>query len=152
MSEGIQKNLVEQQLNGLSKEKYMLKWGKHQMRQIVRGLNLQYKVNFRDPAVQSFGGDLFNDFADTADDIYNNMPPPVPSVKGKEKEAALKKEEEKKAGEVQENFAQQYNNVESAIGGGGGCFTGYSMVLMGDKTVKKVKDIKRGEYILTQGN
>lgn len=29
MSEGIQKNLVEQQLNGLSKEKYMLKWGKH---------------------------------------------------------------------------------------------------------------------------
>jgi len=51
MSEGIQKNLVEQQLNGLSKEKYMLKWGKHQMRQIIRGLNLQYKVNFRDSAV-----------------------------------------------------------------------------------------------------
>ena len=78
----------------------MLKWGKHQMRQIIRGLNLQYKVNFRDPAVQSFGGDLFNDFADTADDIYNNMPPPVPSVKGKEKEAALKKEEEKKDADV----------------------------------------------------
>ena len=145
MSEGIIKNLVEQQINGLTKPKYMLKWGKHQMRQIIRGLNLQYKVNFRDPAVQSFGGDLFNDFADTADDIYNNMPPPVPSVKGKEKEAAMKKEEEAKTSEAQNDFAQAYNNVESAIGGGGGCFTGDSLVLMGDKTLKQVKDIKRGE-------
>lgn len=62
----------------------MQKWGKHQQRQIIRGLNLQYKVNFRDPAVKHFGGKLFNEFADTADDIYNNLPPPVPSVKGKE--------------------------------------------------------------------
>jgi len=63
------------------------------------------------------------------------MPPPVPSVKGKEKEAALKKEEEKNAAD-QNDFAQAYNNVESAIGGGGGCFTGDSMVLMGDRTLK----------------
>jgi len=78
------------------------------------------------------------------------MPPPVPSVKGKEKEAAMKKEEEaKNAPEAQNDFAQAYNNVESAIGGGGGCFTGDSLVLMGDKTLKQVKDIKRGEYIFT---
>jgi len=77
------------------------------------------------------------------------MPPPEPSVKGKEKEAALKKEEEAKNAEAQNDFAQAYNNVESAIGGGGGCFTGDSLVLMGDKTLKQVKDIKRGEYILT---
>ena len=73
------------------------------------------------------------------------MPPPEPSVKGKEKEAALKKEEEAKNAEAQNDFAQAYNNVESAIGGGGGCFTGDSLVLMGDKTLKQVKDIKRGE-------
>lgn len=54
------------------------------------------------------------------------MPPPVPSVKGKEKEAAMKKEEEAKTSEAQNDFAQAYNNVESAIGGGGGCFTGDS--------------------------
>jgi hypothetical protein len=77
------------------------------------------------------------------------MPPPVPSVKGKEKEAAMKKEEEAKTSEAQNDFAQAYNNVESAIGGGGGCFTGDSLALMGDKTLKPVKDIKRGEYILT---
>jgi len=54
----------------------------------VRALNMQVKNNFRDPAVQSFGGDLFNEFADRAEDIYNTMPPPKPSRLGDEKEQA----------------------------------------------------------------
>jgi hypothetical protein len=57
----------------------MEKWGEHQLRQLVRSLNMQIKNNFRDPAVQNFGGDMFNEFADTADDVYNNLDPPVPS-------------------------------------------------------------------------
>ena len=47
---------------------------------------MQIKNNFRDPAVQHFGGQMFNDFADKADDIYNNLDPPVPSRLSKEKE------------------------------------------------------------------
>jgi hypothetical protein len=49
---------------------------------------MQVKNNFRDPAVQSFGGDLFNDFADRAEDIYNTMPPPKPSRLSDEKAQA----------------------------------------------------------------
>jgi len=49
---------------------------------------MQVKNNFRDPAVQSFGGDLFNEFADRAEDIYNTMPPPTPSRLSAEKEQA----------------------------------------------------------------
>ena len=29
-----------------------------------------------------FGGEMFENFADAADDIYNNMDPPKPSRKG----------------------------------------------------------------------
>lgn len=43
---------------------------------------MQCKINFRDPAVAHFGGELFEDFADTADDIYNNLDPPKPSRAG----------------------------------------------------------------------
>jgi len=34
---------------------------------------------------------MFNDFADIADDVYNTMPPPVPSRADNEKEVAVEK-------------------------------------------------------------
>ena len=49
---------------------------------------MQVKNNFRDPAVAHFGGELFEKYADDADDIYNNMDPPKPSMKSREKEQA----------------------------------------------------------------
>lgn len=67
------------------KQKYMEKWDEHQLRQLVRSLNIQVKNNFRDPAVQNFGGEMFYKFADTADDVYNNLPPTVPSRASLEK-------------------------------------------------------------------
>ena len=58
----------------------MEKWGCHQNRQLIRALNMQIKNNFRDKAVASFGGELFNAIADQADDIYNTQDPPKPSL------------------------------------------------------------------------
>ena len=49
---------------------------------------MQIKNNFRDPAVKHFGGKIFNDFADKADDVYNTMPTPTPSRKSQEQKAA----------------------------------------------------------------
>lgn len=46
----------------------------------MRAINLQVKNNFRDAAVAHFGGQLFEDIADEADDIYNNLPPPKASL------------------------------------------------------------------------
>ena len=51
---------------------------------------MQIKNNFRDPAVANFGGEMFENFADHADDIYNNMQPPKPSLNaGNERKRAL---------------------------------------------------------------
>ena len=62
----------------------MEKWGEHQLRQLTRALKMQIKNNFRDPAVKHFGGKIFNDYADKADDVYNTMPTPTPSRKSQE--------------------------------------------------------------------
>jgi len=76
MSKGIITNCEGQLTLALEKHKYFKKWGNHQYRQLMRALNQQSKNNFRDSAVSHFGGDLFNDIADSIDDIYNSLPPP----------------------------------------------------------------------------
>ena len=83
--------LAKKTLVSLKKDKYMEKWGMHQYRQTIRGLNLQYKGNFRDPCLAHFGGKVFEEIADRADDIFNNMPPP---------EESLKEEQARRAAEV----------------------------------------------------
>jgi len=50
--------------------------------------------------VAHFGGDMFEDFTDEADDIYNNMDPPKPSRSG-EKAVVVNSSQA---------FAQIYNN------------------------------------------
>ena len=64
----------------LDKVKYVEKWGEHQLRHLIRSLQMQVKGNFREQCLKDFGGAMFNDLADTADDIYNSMDPPVASL------------------------------------------------------------------------
>ena len=40
---------------------------------------MQIKNNFRDPAVQNFGGTVFKMFEDDAETIYNTLPTPKPT-------------------------------------------------------------------------
>lgn len=82
---------------------------------------MQCKINFRDPAVANFGGEMFEDFADRADDIFIGMDPPKPSRAG---EAQVKIIESK------EEFAEVYNDENC----GAGCFIGESLVQMADGT------------------
>ena len=64
----------------LDKIKYVEKWGEHQLRHLIRSLEMQVKGNFREQCLKDFGGTMFNDLADTADDIYNTMDPPKASL------------------------------------------------------------------------
>jgi len=64
----------------LAKEKYIEKWGEHQLRHLIRSLEMQCKGNFREQCLKGFGGEMFNALADAADDIYNSMDPPKPSL------------------------------------------------------------------------
>ena len=64
----------------LTKIKYVEKWGEHQLRHLIRSLEMQVKGNFREQCLKDFGGTMFNNLADTADDIYNTMEPPKASL------------------------------------------------------------------------
>lgn len=138
--------LNRQTLISLGKDKYMDKWGAHQYRQLIRSLNLQIKNNFRDPCLGGFGGELFNDIADRADDIYNSMDPPKPS---RVDEVQSKPAGQQAVIESAEQFQQVYNNNDDDqyYGGGGGCFAPESMILMANGSSKRVDSIRKGDMV-----
>ena len=93
----------------LKKKKYVEKWGEHQLRHLIRSLLMQCKGNFREKCLKDFGGDMFNDLADIADDIYNNMDPPTASL------AALAASLTQNAQQFQKiQNAQQFQQIQNA--------------------------------------
>ena len=115
---------------GLTREDYFQKWGKHFLLSLSRAHLLQQCLNFKDPGVQFYGGQLFNEVRDEADDAFNKLPPPKPSgiQQGARAVASM----------------ASYNNCY------GGCFDGEGNVAMFDGTVRQVKDLKKGDVILTR--
>lgn len=57
---------------------YYYKWGRHYMPSVQRAHGIQQSNNFKDPGIQFYGGRLFQDVQADADDIFNNLPAPVP--------------------------------------------------------------------------
>ena len=134
-------NLDAQTKLAMEKDKYMDKWGAHQNRQLYRSLNLQIKNNFRDKGVANFGGELFNQVADAADDIYNNMDPPQPSLKPQQNRATTNVVQV----QTKEEFADYYNNSYC----GGGCFVGDNLISMADGSKKTVASLRKGDMVAT---
>ena len=73
----------------LAKSKYVEKWGEHQLRHLIRSLEMQCRGNFREQVLKDFGGSMFNDLADEADDIYNSMDPPKASLAAQAQKAKI---------------------------------------------------------------
>jgi hypothetical protein len=108
----------------------MLKWGIHYLFSFIRSLQFEIKNNFKDPGVAFFGGQLFNDFVDKADDIFNSMPPPTPSN--------FKEERSMKVQSM-----NVYNNCRSS------CFGGDCLITMADGSQKLVKHLVKGDEVAT---
>merc|ERR1711988_2018185 len=73
-------DLCGQCTEALSRREWFSKWGVHYLPSIMFAHRLQQCNNFKDPGVQHYGGTLFNDIRDAADDVFNNLPAPKPSV------------------------------------------------------------------------
>lgn len=154
---GMTENLKRQQLVSLEKAKYMQKWGKHQYRQLLRSLNMQIKTNFRDYSLDNFGGELFNQVSDDADDIYNSMDPPKPSLSELlNKQAPLVQSAQQFAALLNQQRIQAapQDNAQAAVESDnddryGGCFAGECTVRMRDGSNKLVKNLEKGDQIAT---
>jgi hypothetical protein len=78
------KDLLEdmcgQCIEALSRPQWFSTWGVHFLRSLMFAHRLQQCNNFKDAGVQCYGGKLFCDIRDAADDAFNNLPPPMPSA------------------------------------------------------------------------
>jgi hypothetical protein len=64
----------------VSRDDWFRRWGTHYLPSIQRAHMLQQCLNFKDPGMQHYGGELFRDVRDVADDRFNELPAPTPSV------------------------------------------------------------------------
>jgi len=125
---------VGQVSEALSKDEYLKKWGQHFLPSLRLAHLHQLCNNFKDPGVQHYAGELFTDIRDTAEEIFQKLPPPKPSKK-------------------------VYNAGGSAVAAprdmtmfynvGGGCFAGECLVAMADGSQKALNRVVRGDQIMT---
>ncbi len=59
--------------------KYYTKWGKHYIYSVISSYTNKCCLNFRDHGIQSFKNTEFNKFQKEIEDIFINLPPPVPT-------------------------------------------------------------------------
>eukprot|EP00929_Paragymnodinium_shiwhaense_P114082 TRINITY_DN82404_c0_g1_i1.p1 TRINITY_DN82404_c0_g1~~TRINITY_DN82404_c0_g1_i1.p1 ORF type:complete len:616 (-),score=115.62 TRINITY_DN82404_c0_g1_i1:279-2126(-) len=64
----------------VSKNEFYTKWGVHYLPSLMCAHLAQQCNNFKDPGVQQYGGDLFNDLRDKADEIFLALDPPTAST------------------------------------------------------------------------
>lgn len=110
------------------------RWGSHYMRAYLRSQELQQCMNFKDPGLQIYGGDMFHSIQTEADNIFCTLPPPRPSGRpvfhGGGSAATL-------------TSMNIFHNASA------GCFHGENQILMADGSQKAIKDIKVGDCVKT---
>merc|ERR1719464_1425993 len=69
-------DLTGQVAEAFSREDWFTKWGVHFLPSLVCAHAAQQCNNFKDPGVQQYGGDLFQNLRDEADDTFLHLPAP----------------------------------------------------------------------------
>eukprot|EP00933_Yihiella_yeosuensis_P034176 TRINITY_DN276_c0_g1_i2.p1 TRINITY_DN276_c0_g1~~TRINITY_DN276_c0_g1_i2.p1 ORF type:complete len:665 (+),score=119.54 TRINITY_DN276_c0_g1_i2:65-2059(+) len=72
----LQEDITGQATEAISQMEYFRKWGKHYLPSLMFAHRLQQCNNFKDPGVQKYGGKIFEQARDHADDVFNQLPPP----------------------------------------------------------------------------
>ncbi|KAL4453933.1 hypothetical protein ABPG74_003816 [Tetrahymena malaccensis] len=124
------KDLEDQVKQAVSREDYFQKWGCHYLPSLSMAHNHKICTNFKDPGVQGYGGDLFNKQRDQIEKIVMSIDPPTPSYKSSSNVQI-----------TSSLFTSHYYDPNNP------CFEGNSEVKMADGTIKKVKEIKKGDEI-----
>jgi uncharacterized protein YegL len=153
LTQGMIKNLQGDRSNegqiklAVSNMLYFKKWGEFYLNQLARSLNQQIKPNFKDEACV-FGGTIFTECVDKASDIFDNLPPPTPSLINQQQSTSVYRSLATNPQPNRPINMSAYNNA------GGGCFDSYCNITMADGSVKILKDLKKGDIIMsaTQDN
>jgi hypothetical protein len=124
------KDMSGQVAEAFSKQEYYSKWGRHYLPSLMKAHSMQFCNNFKDPGVQHYGGKLFNVIRDEMDEIFCKLPAPKPSI-------------------IKQNYVPAPVSMSSYYDSSSLCFIGSCNVLMADGTTKLVKEITKGDLVMT---
>jgi hypothetical protein len=120
-----------------SRQDWYDKWGKHYVPSVSKAHIYQQCVNFKDPSMQVYGGRLFSEIQEKADDIFCSMPSPTPSCRQQSYSGH---------GGGGSSYVQPAAvNMSHYYNSGGSCFDGNGVVPMYDGTNKLVKNLNEGD-------
>jgi len=105
-------------------------WGKHYFPSLAFAHMMQQCNNFKDPGVQVYGGELFKSVQDRADDVFNTLPPPVPSGR--------------RAAATQ---GVPIINMQAFNDPNGGCVHGRSLAVMASGGSRPASELKKGDVL-----
>ena len=129
---------------------YFKKWGEFYLDQLSLALNNEFKPNFKDKACFQFGGEIFNDFVDKCSDIFDTLPPPQPSALNNHYNSYGGTSVYRGLGGNHSiHTTQPIASLASYNDPHGGCFHSDCLITMSDKTKKMLKEIKKGDEIMT---
>jgi hypothetical protein len=111
------------------------RWGGHYMRAYLRSQELQQCMNFKDPGLQIYGGEMFHAIQTDADNAFCTLPPPKPSGRPILNGGG--------AGGATLASMSIFHNASS------GCFHGDNQIAMADGSFKAVKDVVVGDHVKT---
>ena len=133
-----------QATKALSKDVWFHRWGKHYLPSLAQAHLQQQCNNFKDPGVQLYGGAMFEQARDEADDAFLSLPPPAPS----RATASARVSRGSSSGYCSGSGSPQVSMSRYHCAGNG-CFHGASMITMSDGTAKRVDQLRKGDSVVT---
>mmetsp|Transcript_2673 Transcript_2673/g.10392 ORF Transcript_2673/g.10392 Transcript_2673/m.10392 type:complete len:701 (+) Transcript_2673:112-2214(+) len=151
--QGLLEDVTGQVTEALSKDEWYSKWGVHYLPSLMFAHQMQQCNNFKDAGVQNFGGELFEQVRDAADEIFLNLPAPSPSVSAPPPMAARASVSAAAAAAPTPavRAPQPVVNMAAFHDRYGGCFGGDCLVLLADGTLRKVSAVRKGDRLAAQG-
>jgi Mg-chelatase subunit ChlD len=120
----------------IANNQWWQRWGRHYLPSVIWAHKYQVCNNFKDKAVQDFGGEMFREHQARLEQLFLTIQPPAPSI-------ATRSYGSTAAPAVTRTIDMSYyHNL------GGGCFAGHCAV----KTPtgeKLVRDVKKGDVLVT---
>lgn len=126
-----------QATQALSQEAWFARWGKHFLPSLAQAHLQQQCNNFKDPGVQLYGGAMFEQARDEADDAFLSLPPPKPSNDRRGRGATSSSASPAKVSMSRYHCASN------------GCFHGASMITMANGAAKRVDQLRKGDSVAT---
>jgi Mg-chelatase subunit ChlD len=150
------KNIGGQIEKAFSKIEWYNKWGKHFLHSIMNAYYNQQCNNFKDPGVQQFAGNLFNQIRIIADNAFCMLPAPKPTTlllhKYSRSASNNMRGGSSNMGGGSSNTHSAPSNMSSYYTRDGGCFSGNSLITLIDSNKEyqvNVSTIKKGDFVKT---